>query len=210
MFIVIVASVIKQRQANRSQSTSKRYRENLVIALSLAVVFGLGWGFGLLATSFPVEELTITFQVLFSIFVGAQGALLFLLHGVRNADARRVWKRWATSFTSTTKTSSIVSSSKKGVMNTQPLATFSRTTGGSTLQLQRTMPHNVLQETDHAFETKIDLSVSATVSKMDPEDTEMVEDIHQNPDKDQMVADKCMEGVVETKIELSESAIASK
>jgi hypothetical protein len=100
MFAIIITSILKKRRAANkleSQSNFKLYRENLIIALSLAVVFGLGWGFGLLATSYPVEELTITFQVLFSIFVGAQGALLFLLHGVRNSDARGVWKRLAIS-----------------------------------------------------------------------------------------------------------------
>ena len=75
----------------------------------MAVMFGLGWGFGLLATSYPVEEVTITFQVLFSIFVGAQGALLFLLHGMRNADARRVWSSSVSSIM--TRLRSIVSSS---------------------------------------------------------------------------------------------------
>ena len=72
----------------------KMYKENLIIALSLSMVFGLGWGFGLLATSNPVEGINITLQVIFSIFVGLQGVLLFLLHGVRNSDARKVWKRW--------------------------------------------------------------------------------------------------------------------
>ena len=99
MFAIIVTSILKQRRgSSKMQSRSRLHRENLIIALSLAVMFGLGWGFGLLATSYPVEEVTTTFQVLFSIFVGAQGALLFLLHGIRSADARRVWKGWATSF----------------------------------------------------------------------------------------------------------------
>ena len=115
MFSVITASLLKRR-CTRSKATSdsrsKLYRENFIIAVSLATVFGLGWGFGLLVTSYPVDEVTYTFQVLFSIFVGAQGPLLFILHGIRNADARAVWKDWATSFSSSaTRLRSMASSS---------------------------------------------------------------------------------------------------
>ncbi len=55
MFVIILTSVIKRRSSNKkmsmqsSEGTFKTYRENLIIALSLSVVFGLGWGFGLLA-----------------------------------------------------------------------------------------------------------------------------------------------------------------
>ena len=73
----------------------KAYKNNLFIAMSLAVVLGLGWGFGLLATS--STSITRTFQIFFSIFVGAQGILLFLLHGLRNSDARKLWKNCLTS-----------------------------------------------------------------------------------------------------------------
>ena len=67
----------------------KVMKTNFTIAATLAVVFGPGWALGLAATSRPVKELTLSFQILFSIFVGAQGMLIiFLLHGVRNQDVR--------------------------------------------------------------------------------------------------------------------------
>ena len=69
-----------------------------IIALGLSVVFGLGWGLGLAATSSDVEEVTFTFQVIFSIFVGSQGILIFILHGLRSPDARLVWKTWFSCF----------------------------------------------------------------------------------------------------------------
>ena len=72
---------------------AKDMKKNLFIAMSLSVVLGLGWGLGLAATSSSVVELTTTFQVIFSIFVGMQGVLIFFLHGVRNKDARDLWKR---------------------------------------------------------------------------------------------------------------------
>ena len=69
----------------------KFLRENLIIAAGLSVLFGLGWGFGLTATSSDVEELTFAFQVLFSLFVGSQGVLIFVFHGIRSQQFRQVW-----------------------------------------------------------------------------------------------------------------------
>ena len=87
MFILIMASICSHTKApvtdKKEGSKINLLKTNFTIAATLAVVFGLGWALGLVATSLPVKELTFTFQVLFSIFVGAQGLLLFLLHGVR-------------------------------------------------------------------------------------------------------------------------------
>ena len=134
MFAVILVSVIRNKQKLKSsEKKMKQHKENLIIALSLAVMFGLGWGFGLLTTSSSIEGLTITFQVIFSIFVGAQGVLLFLLHGVRNPDVRALWKGWLASLGNITRLSSVVtfsSSSKTTLpqsMNTSGTATLLRT-----------------------------------------------------------------------------------
>ena len=143
MFIFILASVIKhQSKINgqvRSNENTKVHRDNLIIALSLAAVFGLGWGFGLLTTSSSIHGLTTTFQVIFSIFVGAQGVLLFLLHGVRNSDARGVWKGWLTSFGTTTRLSYV--SSNKITAKTPESINISQTSGTATLP--RTLPRKV-------------------------------------------------------------------
>lgn len=144
MFAIIVASIVKKRSSISNASVqSSLHRENLIVALSLAVVFGLGWGFGLLATSYPVEEVTFTFQILFSVFVGLQGGLLFLLHGVRNPDARRLWKGWALGVSST---ASSLRKSTKDSMN------LSNNLAGSTV------PHTLSHVSDGE---KVDLS-SAT------------------------------------------------
>ena len=98
MFVIIMVSICKHSQGTISgtKDTSKleSIKKHFTIAITLAVVFGLGWAFGLAATSLPIKELTFTFQILFSLFVGLQGFLIFLLHGVRNKDARNAWKRW--------------------------------------------------------------------------------------------------------------------
>ena len=69
-------------------------RKNAIIAFTLAILFGLGWGFGLVASGTPSEEATFTLQLLFTIFVGCQGILIFVLHGIRKAEARDEWKKW--------------------------------------------------------------------------------------------------------------------
>ena len=95
MFVLIMVSICGHTQApvadKKEGSRTKVIQTHFTIAATLAVIFGLGWSLGLAATSLPVKELTLTFQILFSIFVGAQGVLLFLLHGVRNQDIRKTW-----------------------------------------------------------------------------------------------------------------------
>ncbi len=99
MFVVIMTSLI--RRAHRSaklttgeKGNAEQVRRFALIAIGLSVVFGLGWGLGLAASSSDIEELTFVFQVLFSVFVGSQGVIIFVLHGLRSKDARLVWKSW--------------------------------------------------------------------------------------------------------------------
>ena len=108
-------------------------KANFTIAATLAVVFGLGWALGLAATSLPVKELTLTFQILFSIFVGAQGMLLFLLHGVRNQDIRKVWMQCFTAIGRKSRLASMISSTKTSSAGPESLRATRNTSGVSTL-----------------------------------------------------------------------------
>ena len=147
MFIVILTSIVRHKyniskNIDKIKENTKAHKDSLIIALSLAVVFGLGWGFGLLTTSSSIHGLTTTFQVIFSIFVGAQGVLLFLLHGVRNSDVRGVWKGWLTSFGTTTGLSYVkLSSPNKSTTRTPETANISQTSGTATLS--RTLPRKM-------------------------------------------------------------------
>ena len=74
-----------------NKDTVNIIKKNLIIAVGLSLLFGLGWGFGLTATSSDVKEVTFAFQVIFSVFVGSQGVLIFFFHGVRSPEFRQVW-----------------------------------------------------------------------------------------------------------------------
>ena len=139
MFVLIMISICGHTQApvanKKEGSKIKAMQTNFTIAATLAVVFGLGWGLGLAATGLPVKELTLTFQILFSIFVGIQGTLLFLLHGVRNKDIRNIWiqcfaaigcKSRLTNVISSTKTSSAGPESSQATRNTFGVSTLPR------------------------------------------------------------------------------------
>lgn len=92
------------RLKTKSQITNKRkesqgikrseLKKYFIITLSLSVNFGLGWGIGLLATA-ELGDAHIFFVYIFSIFVGLQGVLIFLLHCLRVPAARNTWKYWS-------------------------------------------------------------------------------------------------------------------
>ena len=91
---MIVRSVFKLNGLSSNPNKLQDTKKKAFIAIGLATVLGLGWGFGLLATSSDLREVTLAFQIIFSIFVGCQGLLLFILHGLRPVEARKVWKLW--------------------------------------------------------------------------------------------------------------------
>ena len=95
IFITIMIQLIHRRNfagnIKPKNRTATLVKQNLFIAIGLSLLFGLGWGFGLTATSSDYKELTFAFQILFSLFVGSQGVLIFILHGIRSPQFRKVW-----------------------------------------------------------------------------------------------------------------------
>ena len=173
MFTVIMVSICKHTENMNSvmkkKTTAERAKEmkkNLFIAMSLSVVLGLGWGLGLAATSSSVVGLTVTFQVIFSIFVGMQGVLIFVLHGVRNKDARDLWKKTLVTrskylFSSLKGTS--VAYSLRGT-DSDAFSTLPRSTlpGGT-----KKANLSVAPETSTVEETKVDLSEMSKMPERD-------------------------------------------
>ena len=100
MFVAIMMSICKHMRSKKMVSTPAvgvltlhDLRKTFVVTMSLGVVLGLGWGLGLVATSSHLIEITFTFQVIFSIFVGSQGVLILVFHGLKNEDFRNFWKK---------------------------------------------------------------------------------------------------------------------
>lgn len=92
----------------RKSSTKKKdkvpartkLKQQFVIALTLSLLFGLGWGVGLLATtSIPVVAVSYTLQAIFILLTGFQGLIIFIMNCVRSPDARYEWKRWVSIIT---------------------------------------------------------------------------------------------------------------
>lgn len=98
--------------AKGEEGNKKSAIKNLVIAVTLAVVFGLGWAIGLAATSLPIREITYAFQIIFCILVGAQGVLIFFLQGLRNKDFRHFWRQIFYTIVRKTHYSSVLTTTK--------------------------------------------------------------------------------------------------
>lgn len=77
------------------QKSGMSPRQQFIIAVMLSVLFGIGWGIGLLATeelgSIVIRDL---FASLFVISTGFHGLLIFILHGMRSKEARKEWRTW--------------------------------------------------------------------------------------------------------------------
>ena len=137
-----------------------------MIAFSLAVLFGLGWGFGLAASGTASKEATFVFQLLFTIFVGCQGVLIFILHGIRKEEARNEWKKWFS--TTTGRTHTLYSHAAKSA-STAPSSQHikSQPTSPSyemhTLPISGTIPSEVPSETH--FKASIDVEMGEIPSE---------------------------------------------
>ena len=72
-----------------------RFKEQFIIALTLSLLFGLGWGIGFATTSSITSvPLSATLQAIFILLTGFQGLLIFIVQCARSEDARNVWKKW--------------------------------------------------------------------------------------------------------------------
>ena len=152
-----MAYIVKHTK-DKNKSNFEQTKKKIFLAMTLAVLFGLGWGIGFASTtSIPVKHIALVFQILFSVVVGSQGALIFLLHGVRNKDVRNLWKQglsWIGGKSLIESMESWTKSSKAG--DSRSAGTFSHTTGNvysssGDMSLSRKKP--ILDYSDHASES---------------------------------------------------------
>ena len=102
MFIITTATLCMYSRRNTVKTAKNTnvyvisiIERHLLVAVILSLLFGLGWAFGLIGTSSQLPEEAYTpAQYIFSIFMGIQGVLIFLLHAVRSREARKEWKKW--------------------------------------------------------------------------------------------------------------------
>ena len=103
---------ISCRPTARKEGVSKsEFRKNALIGLILAVTFGLGWIFGLLGTTSLPDAVRLPSVYLFTILVGTQGLLTFVLRVLRSPDVRNEWKKWF--YTLTCRVDSYIQSSHR-------------------------------------------------------------------------------------------------
>lgn len=88
MFIIILVSVLRHTKRSGKEGKLKRLIKKATVTLLLAVMFGIGWVFGVLGSVEP------GFQYVFVPIVAFQGLLIFILHPCRSKDAREEWKKW--------------------------------------------------------------------------------------------------------------------
>lgn len=93
MYVVILTSLIKKsRQANNGQLNYQQIRQQFIAAMSLAVLFGVGWGFGFAATkALPVEAIRLPMEIIFVVLTSFQGLFLFLFQCVYSKSVRDIW-----------------------------------------------------------------------------------------------------------------------
>ena len=71
-------------------------KQKFFIALTLSMLFGLGWGVGLFATQ-DLHQNSIIRDLVSSIFIiltAFQGLFIFIMHCVRSAEVRKQWNIW--------------------------------------------------------------------------------------------------------------------
>ena len=96
-FIIIVSLIRKKYLSNiKSKKDTKTLflHQQLIIAITLSVLFGLGWGIGLFATQDIHTNKTVRdiLAALFVVFTAFHGLFIFIMQCLRSKDVRNSWK----------------------------------------------------------------------------------------------------------------------
>ena len=169
MFVIIMASICKHTRGADHKKGHKvdTIKKNIVIALTLATIFGLGWGIGFAATSGPIRQLTFAFQIAFSVLVGLQGTLIFVLHGIRNKDVRMLWKQCFARIGGKYIISSIFSTTKSSSAGLQSLHGANSASGTMSLSQRKPLDddkEHIMYDTVAGEESKSDNGHVTTIT----------------------------------------------
>ena len=93
LYIILIYIIIKKsRKTDSNKEKRKQIRRQLISAMSLAVLFGLGWGVGFAATEGVPAALRLPLSIVFIFLTAFQGLFIFLFQVVYSKAVREVWK----------------------------------------------------------------------------------------------------------------------
>lgn len=93
MFSIILFSVLRHGNNDAKEGKLKKLIKKATITFVLAIMFGVGWIFGVLGGT-GITGFAEVSQFIFVGVVALQGILIFVLHPCRSKDAREEWKKW--------------------------------------------------------------------------------------------------------------------
>ena len=105
LFIIIIVSLLRKNLQSDIKTKNNNnitfVRQQLSIAVTLSIMFGLGWGIGLLATQDIHTNKTVQdiFAALFVIITAFHGLFIFIMQCLRSEQVRITWKQWFSSIT---------------------------------------------------------------------------------------------------------------
>ena len=101
VFFIIIVSLIRKNLQSDSKSKKEKgkksfFYQQLVIVTTLSILFGLGWGIGLLATQDIHNNKTVRdlLAALFVILTAFHGLFIFIMHCLHSKEVRITWKQW--------------------------------------------------------------------------------------------------------------------
>ena len=95
MFGIILVNTLRHVHKSTSKVTKlKKLVRKATITFVLALMFGVGWVFGVLGSTDLPDFVSVPSQYTFIAVAGLQGLFIFLLHPCRSKEAREEWKKW--------------------------------------------------------------------------------------------------------------------
>ncbi|XP_048773083.2 adhesion G-protein coupled receptor G2-like isoform X2 [Ostrea edulis] len=88
-FMVLKTLLTRSKTLQSNQSESKRAMMNLRASISIFIILGLSWTFGILA----IEDARVVFSYIFTILTTFQGFIIFILFIARGKKLRYNWKK---------------------------------------------------------------------------------------------------------------------
>ena len=166
--MVVFARILKQQRDTKLRQTktgtAQQIRKQLISAIVLSLLFGLGWGFAFPATQGTNNAVAqYLFQAIFIALTAFQGLYIFIMHciiGSKSVEVRQQWKRWlqrvssrssvfTSSYSKSTLERTTLPKGKKGTLD-------SSTPSDSTLlRTYATLPRETSSTMESAFNSSV-------------------------------------------------------